>query len=53
MDYDTNILYFENPFEREEALDITIYADKEYINNVIISLENLNHTRISSSDNND
>ena len=47
MNYDTFELMLPWPMKHEEAIDIAIYADKEYINNIIISEQNLVHTRIS------
>lgn len=48
MEYNNCTIYFNNPIEREEAVDIVIYADKGYINNTIISLENIMDSRIES-----
>ena len=49
MEYSNCTMYFDNPIEKEEMVDIVIYADKEYINNTIISLENVMDSRIEGS----
>ena len=46
MNYETFQLMLPYPMEKEEAIDIAIYADKEFINNVIINEDNLLHNRI-------
>lgn len=50
MNYDNYHLELPFPMEHEEAIDIAIYADKEYINNVIISNDNIIHNRIMKQD---
>lgn len=47
IDYEKTILYFQR-YMKEEAIDIAIYADKEYINNTIITIENYMDNRIIS-----
>lgn len=47
MDYKTSILYFEKEMGNE-AIDIAIYADKEYINNTINIIERNSESRITS-----
>ena len=46
MNYNNNTLMLPEPMEREEMIDIAIYADKEFVNEVIISTNNLKHNRI-------
>ena len=48
MNYETSTLYFERDMD-EEAIDIAIYVDKEYINNTISIIEKYNENRISSN----
>ena len=47
MDYEKSILYFDRAMENE-AIDIAIYADKEYINNTINMIDRNNESRITS-----
>lgn len=49
MDYEKMIIQLKEPMEREEAIDIVIYGDKEYINNTMININNLKDSRIESS----
>ena len=46
MNYETFQLMLPYPMKREEAIDIAIYADKEFVNNVVINEDNIMHTRI-------
>lgn len=46
FNYENSKLMLPYPMPHEEAIDIAIYADKEYINNVITSTQNLQHTRL-------
>ena len=46
FNYETCQLMLPEPMKHEEAIDIAIYADKEYINDVIISNDNILHNRI-------
>ncbi len=48
MDWNTKIAYFRDP-QPEDILDIAIYYDREYINELNISMESLNDNRISES----
>ena len=48
MDWFKKIAYFKKP-QAEDILDIVIYYDREYINELNISMENLNDNRISKS----
>lgn len=48
MDYYDFNLHLNNPMEREEAVDIVIYADKETINNTVIMINNYKENRIAS-----
>ena len=50
MNYENFQLMLPEPMKHEEAIDIAIYADKEFINNVIINSDNLIHNRISRQD---
>ena len=46
FNYETFQLMLPEPMKHEEAIDIAIYADKEYVNDVIISNDNILHNRI-------
>lgn len=46
FNYETCELMLPEPMKHEEAIDIAIYADKEYINDVIISNDNILHNRL-------
>ena len=46
MNYDNFQLLLPFPMRQDETIDIAIYADKQYVNEVIISTENLKHNRI-------
>ena len=48
MDWVNKIAYFRDP-QPEDILDIAIYYDREYLNELDISLENLNDSRISEA----
>lgn len=48
MDWNTKIAYFRDP-QPEDILDIAVYYDREYINELNISMESLNDNRISES----
>ena len=50
MDYEDYTLRLANPMEKEEAIEIAIYADKRYINEVIINTDNILHNRILRQD---
>ena len=50
MNYENFNLELPFTIEHEEAIDIAIYADKEYINNVIIANDNILHNRITHQD---
>ena len=49
MDWNTKIAYFDEPMD-EDILHIAIYYDRVYINELNISLEDLNNSRLSKSD---
>ena len=48
MDWFKKIAYFETP-QPEDILDIAVYYDREYINELNISMESLNDNRVSES----
>jgi hypothetical protein len=48
MDWKTKIAYFRDP-QPEDILDIVVYYDREYLNELNISMESLNDNRISES----
>lgn len=48
MDWEHKIAYFRDP-QDEDILDIAVYTDREYINELNISFESLNDNRISES----
>ena len=48
MDWVKKIAYFRDP-QPEDILDIAVYYDREYINELNISMENLNDNRLSES----
>ena len=49
MDWNTKIAYFRDP-QPESVLDIAIYYDREYMNELNISLDSLNDNRVSVSE---
>lgn len=49
MDYNNNYLYFEKPQDREEDVDIVIYGDREYMNNVLLTIDNFEDSRIKGT----
>ena len=48
MDWINKVAYFNTP-QDEDILDIAVYYDRDYMNELDISLENLNNNRISES----
>lgn len=48
MDFENSIIHIINPPEESEVLHIAIYADKDYINNAMINMENYHDDRIRS-----
>ena len=48
MDWFNKIVYFDSP-QAEDILDIVVYYDREYINELNISMESLNDNRISEA----
>ena len=48
MDWKTKIAYFRDP-QPEDILDIAVYYDREYLNELNISMESLNDNRVSKS----
>jgi len=48
MDWINKIAYFEEP-QDEDILDIVVYYDREYINELNISMDSLNDSRVSES----
>ena len=48
MDWENKIAYFKDP-QTEDILDIVVYYDREYINELDISIESLNNSRVSES----
>ena len=48
MDWENKIAYFRDP-QPEDILDIVVYYDREYINELNISMDNLNDNRVSES----
>ena len=46
MNYDNSIMMLAEPMEKEEMIDIAIYADKEFVNEVVISGDNVMHNRL-------
>jgi hypothetical protein len=51
MDYQTNIVHFDEPMDANENLIIAIYADKEYINGALVTLNNIGDNRITEPTN--
>lgn len=51
MDYQTNIVHFDEPMDANENLIIAIYADKEYINAALVTLNNIGDNRITEPTN--
>ena len=49
MDWEKKIAYFKEP-QPEDILDIIVYVDREYMNELNISMDSLNNNRISSSE---
>lgn len=47
MDWETMTVKFKKPIEEEAMLNIAIYYDRVYINNLSIEMENYNNSRIS------
>lgn len=48
MDWNTKIAYFRDP-QPEDILDIVVYYDREYINELNISMDSLNDNRVSEA----
>jgi hypothetical protein len=47
MDWEKKIAYFDEPEKDDDTLQIVIYYDRDYINNLDIQLNNYNSQRIS------
>lgn len=50
MNYENNTLLLPVPMKHEEAITIAMYADKEFVNTVVVSSDNAGHTRINKQE---